>query len=112
MSCKIPVYNICVKRNRTFKGLRFQILQEDGVTPVNLTGYTFLMQAKENDRSPVIRDFAPYSDDPVNGWVVIDSFEVTAPVKNYHYDFVLVDADGNKTTRLTGIYQVDESYSN
>jgi hypothetical protein len=47
MSCEITnTFDLCLVQNQTFR-LPFTLFQDDGVTPINLTGWSFTGSIKE-----------------------------------------------------------------
>jgi hypothetical protein len=56
MSCEITnVYDLCLVQNQTFR-LPFTLFQDDGVTPINLTGWSFTgsIKAQVSDTVPLL----------------------------------------------------------
>lgn len=52
MSCELNnIYDICVLQNQTFE-LPFQLYANDGVTPIDVTGWTFTGSIKEQFADP------------------------------------------------------------
>lgn len=47
-----------LKRNDTFNGFTFQLLEDDNTTHIDLTGASFLMQLRATEKSPVSYEFS------------------------------------------------------
>lgn len=50
---------LLIEAGATYNGLQFQYLEDDEVTPVDLTGYTAKMQIRQTPSSPLVVETTP-----------------------------------------------------
>lgn len=107
MSCELHnVYDICILQNQTFE-LPLLFYDDDGVTPLNVTGWSFTGSIKHQftDTSPVVF-FTSSVIDPVSGSIKLymgaeQTWVLTN--KKYVYDLISNNPSGSmgiETLRL------------
>lgn len=91
------ILKLCIVRGLAF-GVTLQLLEDDGTTPVDLTGKTPRAQARKLPTSAVLIDFAPIVTDAANGMIRIaknTAAVMTFEVFSGEWDLVLED-DGTQ----------------
>ncbi len=95
-----------LKRGDSFLGLSFQILEDDEVTPQDLTGATFLMQLRLSPNSKVFHEFSSQKGNitVVDGWVIVASVNsgFQFPENEYLFDMQFTNLAGIKRTIFSG----------
>lgn len=111
MECTTKILDLGkLKRGDSFMGFKFQLLEDDNTTLINLTGATFLMQLRTSEKSPVVYEFST-----ANGKIqVIDDFVVIATVLGgfqinpnvYLFDIQFTDNAGVIRTIINGQIEI------
>lgn len=99
-----------LKRGDSFMGFTFEMLEDDNVTEIDLTGSTFLMQLKASEKSPVAFEFSSANNkiQIISGVVtvttILDGFTLNPNV--YIFDMVWTDSAGVKRTIFNGQIEI------
>jgi hypothetical protein len=103
MSCVLSnIYDICILQNQTFE-LPFQMYDDNGVTPINLTGWSFTGSIKSTftDATPALI-FTSSILDSVSGSVKLYlSAETTWQLTNPKYVYDVIGNNSNITPTET-----------
>jgi hypothetical protein len=105
-----------LKRGASFLGLSFQILEDDEVTPQDLTGATFLMQLRLSPNGKVFYEFSSQKGNitVVDGWVVVaavnEGFQF--PENDYLFDMRFTNSAGIKRVIFKGKISLVDVISN
>ena len=104
MSCQVNnVYDICILQNQTFE-LPFTLYQNDGVTPIDLTNWSFTGSIRPQFGDPNVTMFFTSSIvDAPSGSIKLyigatDTWQLTAP--RYVYDVIANNANVTPTETL------------
>ena len=104
-----------LKREESFSGFQFEILEDDGVTPKNLTGCTFLMQLKMEGRNTVFYEFSSQKGNitVANNVVTVSSISTGFNLKEetYYFDVNFNTAGGQMTPIFKGKIYIYEGIS-
>jgi len=99
----------------TSNDVRFELTEEDGTTPINLTGVTFLMQIKSRNYGVMAKELTGASGitivDAVGGIFNMNSFVVDFSAGKYVYDIQLTFPSGVVKTYLRGQFNVVQDIS-
>lgn len=104
MSCELTnIYDICVLQNQTFE-LPFQMYDDDGVTPINVTNWSFTGSIKPTFLDPsVATTFTASIVDAASGSIKLylssaQTWALTEP--KYVYDVIANNLNDTPTTTL------------
>lgn len=78
-----------IEAGSTFSEVQFQYLQDDGITPVDLTGYTAKMQLRLKPSSPVALEIFPTIDSETGTVSVNMTAEETAELTRPKYIYAI-----------------------
>jgi hypothetical protein len=99
-----------LKRGDSFMGFNFELLEDDNVTPIDITGSTFLMQLKASEKSPVAYEFSSANGkiQVISGKVVVTTVLAgfTLNPNVYIFDMVWTNSAGVKQTIFNGQIEI------
>lgn len=105
--------NLTLRQNQEW-AINFQYCESDGVTPINLTGYTPLLQfrtsALARTTSLALTDGNGLTFTPASGLVQVNT-GITCPNGKYEWDLKLTPSNGEAIYLGRGIVQVDAEVS-
>lgn len=105
--------NLQIIRGCTFEALEFQMLEDDQVTPIDITGWNFAAEVRKMPGDTVIVDLGPIITDAANGIVRIpaidDETTLTYPIGGYNWDLLGEDGSDNRQQLLRGRFPIINS---
>lgn len=99
-----------LKRGDSFMGFNFELLEDDNVTPIDITGSTFLMQLKASEKSPVSYEFSSANNNiqiisgKVTVMTLLPGFNLNPNI--YIFDMVWTSSAGVKQTIFNGQIEI------
>lgn len=106
------VQNLQIIRGCTWEALEFQMLEDDEITPVPITGWSFAAEVRKMPGDPVIVNLAPAIVDAANGIVrlpaIDDETTKTYPVGGYQWDFLAEDGSDNRQQIVRGRFLITD----
>ena len=103
MSCELNnIYDICILQNQTFE-LPFQMYDDNGVTPINLTGWSFTGSIKSTftDAAPTLSFTASIVDAASGSIKLYLGAETTWQLTNPKYVYDVIANNSNITPTET-----------
>jgi hypothetical protein len=98
-----------VARGEYFDPITFNLKDGNG-NPIDLTGATVKMVAKENYRGAEVFDFGATITDALNGQITTTGLILDYPVKMYYFD-LFVTIDNEPEQYVKGVLSITESVS-
>lgn len=105
--------DFCRRRGDTYP-FTVTVAQNDGVTPVDITGFTFRLNVgpvenPDSQDSGQLFTNTPVVTDAVNGVITVTllTTEAATPTGEYFYDLVQVDNAGFERTILSGKWDIE-----
>ena len=95
----------------TFDALEFTILDDDGLTPIDLTDATIKSQFRRKSKSGKLTKELNVADgitvtDALNGVIELDAFILDWDANTYYYDIKFTFIDGKVVTYRYGIIKM------
>ena len=98
--------NITHKRGDSWSGWAEVEILLNG-EPLDLTGASFLMQARRSATSPEVAfSFEPVATEPNEGKFMVPGAVIDAPAAQYVYDVELTLASGRVLTPISGVFTI------
>lgn len=104
------VVNLQIVRGCTFEAFELQLLADDQITPIDITGWSFEAEVRKMPGTTVIVDLTPTISDGPNGIVLVPSIDdettKTYAVGGYNWDLLGEDGDDNRQQLIKGRFPI------
>ena len=104
------VLNLQIVRGCTFEALEFQMLADDEITPINITGWNFAAEVRKMPGDTVVVDLAPAITDAPNGVVrlpaIDDETTMTYATGGFQWDLLGEDGSDNRQQIVRGRFLI------